>query len=291
MLIGADLVTCQTQDLIRLHGCLLPAKSSPKVNLDAVFISHAIAGNFYNSRFLNRLALAIHEQGVAVLIGNNRGHDVVNYASAGGVRRAIGAANETVSDCQFDYAAWVNLLSGRGYQRIGVLGHSLGAIKAMYSQAVRPSPEVVGVVAFSASRLRYQDFVESDSRDRFLAWLSKAQELCQQGRGAELMEVDFPFPVLISANTYVDKYDQSDRYNWLDFAGQLSVPVLLAFGEKELVENAAFQGIIEQIESLGLNPDQFSIEVVAEANHYYTGCHQLAAERMTCWMRDQFPRD
>ncbi len=288
MLIGGEQVTCQTEDFIRLHGFFLPAGGESKAELDAVFISHAIGGNFYNSRFLTRLALSCHDAGLPVLMANNRGHDVVNYVAAGAGRKKQGAAFEKVSDCRLDYAAWIKLLSDRGFRRIGIIGHSLGAIKAIYSQAFKPREEVAAIVAFSASRLRYQDFIESPHVDTFLGYLNQAKQLCNDGKSEQLMEVDFPFPILISAGTYVDKYDDADRYNWLNFVDKIQVPTWLAFGERELNDNAAFQGLLEQVQSLGLDNRQFETEVVPGANHYYTGCQQEAADRMIRWFSDRF---
>ncbi len=288
MLIDGELVTCQTEDLIRLHGFFLPAKIDSRCQLDAVLITHAIAGNYYNSRFLNRLALQCHDLGLPVLMANNRGHDVVNYVAAAGVRRTIGAANEIVGECTLDIAAWARLLAGRGFQRILVVGHSLGAIKALYSQAFRPVDNVAGLVCFSASRLCYRDFVESPNRDHFLELLGRAQALCENGDDQQLMNVDFPFPVLISAATYVDKYAEADRYNWLNFVNQVRVPTLLAFGEKELIDNAAFDGIIEQFEDLDLERQLFDVRVIEKANHYYTGCQQTAADEMERWISERF---
>ena len=291
MLIDGELVTCQTDDLIRLHGFFLPAKSAAKCQLDGVLITHAIAGNYYNSRFLNRLALACHDLGLPVLMANNRGHDVVNYVSAAGTRRTLGAANEIVAECTLDIAAWCNLLAGRGLNRLLLVGHSLGAIKALYSQAHRPVNNVTGMVCFSASRLSYRDFFESENREHFLSLLEKAKSLCEDGNQRELMNVDFPFPILISAATYVDKYGESDRYNWLNFVDRVEVPTLLAFGQKELVDNAAFQGIVEQFKKLNLSDELFNVEVVENANHYYSGCQQVAADAMADWMVERFSID
>jgi pimeloyl-ACP methyl ester carboxylesterase len=290
MLTGGELVVTQTDDQIRLHGFFLPAQSTPKIDVDAAIFTHAVAGNFYNSRFLTRLAASVGDLGINVLVGNNRGHDVINYLSASGARQTVGAAHEIVADCQLDLAAWVSLLRQRGFRRILIAGHSLGAIKTLFAQAHKPQKEVVGLATFSASRLCYQDFIDSPSQDRFLHWLNLAKKYKNAGDDQRLLDVDFPFPVLISANTYIDKYDSSDRYNWLKYVDKIQVPTLLAFGEQELAENPAFHGIIEQFNALELSEKQFCVTTVAKANHYYTGCQQNAADELCRWIRATFSK-
>ena len=290
MLIGGELVATQTDDQIRLHGFFLPSTSTPQTDIDAALFTHAVAGNYYNSRFLNRLASSVHDLGINVLLGNNRGHDVINYLSAAKTRRTVGAAYEIVSDCQLDLSSWIGLLRQRGFRRILVAGHSLGAIKVLFAQAHKPQKEVVGLATFSASRLCYKNFVESSNKDRFLKWLNRAKEFQSTGDGDQLMDVDFPFPVLISANTYVDKYDSTDNYNWLKYIVKIDVPALLAFGARELDENSAFQGIIEQFVALGLSEKQFFVSTIANANHYYSGCQQDAADELCRWIKTTFPK-
>ena len=82
---------------------------------------------------------------------NTRGHDSVFGASLGNVRRRFGAAYEMVDDCRHDIAAWIEFLASRGHERIVLIGHSLGAIKAVYAQAHEKLPQVAAVVAVSAA--------------------------------------------------------------------------------------------------------------------------------------------
>jgi len=287
---NAEMVTAVTQDQIRLHGCFAASSFPAQSSIDAVLLTHAIGGNFYNSRFLNQIALSILETGIHVLIANNRGHDVVNYVSAAGMRRTVGAAHEIVAECTLDIQAWADLLHKRGMERILIAGHSLGAIKSIYSQSYHPAKNVVGIGTFSASRLSYHDFFDSKNKSRFLKILDRAKSLVEQGKGSELMDVSFPFPILISANTYVDKYGEEDRYNWLRFIHKIELPTWLAFGERELEDNDAFRGIIDQIEQLGLDSDLFATQIIPGANHYYTGQMVIAANTFCEWIKKRFPR-
>ena len=98
---------------------------------------------------------------------NTRGHDSVFGAIQGNVRKRLGAAYETVDECRHDIAAWVELLAARGHERIALIGHSLGAIKAVYAQAHEKLPHVAAVVAISAPRLSYAAFMSSPESTTF----------------------------------------------------------------------------------------------------------------------------
>ena len=61
-----------------------------------------------------------------------RGRDPIAYFATPGGSTRVGAAYEMVSDCQSDIATWVDLLKKQGYRRLGLIGHSLGAVKAAF---------------------------------------------------------------------------------------------------------------------------------------------------------------
>ena len=71
----------------------------------------------------------------------------------GGLRQ--GAAYEAVDDCRHDLTAWVDYLKRRAGSRIGLVGHSLGAVKCLYALAREPGLSVACVVALSPPRLSH----------------------------------------------------------------------------------------------------------------------------------------
>ena len=104
-----------------------------------MILHHGVGGNFYNPGFIDRMADQFLERGCAVLRVNNRGHDLAYNSPAG----RLGSAFETVDDCRHDWTAWTDLAAKREYGRIGVWGHSLGAVKTIYSLAVQGDERIV----------------------------------------------------------------------------------------------------------------------------------------------------
>ena len=142
-----DLVNVETDDSIRLDGALRVgddltaprdtaaqqlAADGAALGADAVLLLHGAGGNFYSSTMMANLASRFVERGVAALVANTRGHDGISTTTAPIGRRVHGAAYEKVDACRHDITAWLRWLNQRGYQRLGLLGHSLGAVKAIY---------------------------------------------------------------------------------------------------------------------------------------------------------------
>ncbi len=284
-----ELVQTQTPDLARLHGAFFRPQVARCVSLDAAILLHGLAGNFYSSRLLQSLARQLLELGIHVLQANTRGHDGLNWTSIGGRTEANGAAFELVDHCRHDISGWAEFLVQRGCQRIGLVGHSLGAIKAIYSQAHQPHAAVTCIAALSASRLNYDRFTQSPARHKFNTWIESAEQLAKSGHGRQLMLVDFPFPAFIAAEAYLDKYGPASRYDWTRFVQRTNVPILLTFGERELATNAAFDGILAEVEQLRTNCRRLEIRVIPDADHFYIGRRQVVSKTVRNWLVDLFP--
>ncbi len=287
-----ELVRVRTGDNVFLHGFVSQPQIGPQIKLDAAICIHGLGGNFYSSRLNLSLGKALSELGLAVAQINTRGHDDLNQTTRNGRSTHIGAAYEIVDECRFDIEAWVDYLVSKGHQRIALVGHSLGAIKSIYSQAVQPAASVRAIVAISASRLSFERFLQPPAREKFLKIFEQAERWVEQDQHDHLMQVDFPFPTFMSAGAYRDKYGPEDRYNWLNYADKICVPTWLAFGEIELKENAAFIGILDDIRNLGLsNRDLFEITTIEDANHFYAAKQEELAAEMIDWIRRRFSLD
>jgi pimeloyl-ACP methyl ester carboxylesterase len=248
---------------------------------------HGVAANFYTSSTFEPLIPRLSNAGTAVLAVNTRGHDAVFNASLGNVRRRLGAAYEIVGHCRDDIAAWIRFAKERGSQRVILIGHSLGAIKAVYSQAHEPHPAVAAIVAASGPRLSYAAFTNSAESSQFDASYRTAMQMVAEGRGDDLFTASFPFPLLIAANAYIDKYGPGENYNLLEFASSLSVPALFTYGSKELASGGiAFAGMPEALDALPRSASR-EVTVIDGADHLYTGVAASLADRIVAWLRQQ----
>ncbi|MEX2173863.1 MAG: alpha/beta fold hydrolase [Pirellulaceae bacterium] len=282
-----ELVRTTTGDRLRLDGALFAAAAPSKRAANgpsAAILLHGVAGNFYTSSTFDAVAPRLQSLGLAVLSVNTRGHDSVYGASLGTLRRRFGAAYETVADCRHDVAAWINFLASRGHERVVLIGHSLGAIKAVYAQAHEQFPQVAAVVAVSPPRLSYAAFINSGESSLFWESLHTAQRMVADGNGDELFTSRFPFPLLITAAGYLDKYGPAERYNLLKFAAELRCPALFTYGSKELATGGiAFAGLPELLQELPHGARR-QVTLIDGADHIYTSCGDLLAGAIAGWL-------
>jgi pimeloyl-ACP methyl ester carboxylesterase len=282
-----DLVRVTTKDGLRLDGALRlpPAGTLCKTSLDAALFLHGVGSNFYTSGTLDGIAARLHQLGLALLPVNTRGHDNIYAASANFGRRLQGAAYEVVDECRHDVRAWVEFLKSRGYQRILLMGHSLGAIKAIYSQVHEPLPEVAGVLAMSPPRLSQRAFLQSRDSAIYFESLSTAEQMVAAGRGDELFLAKFPFPLIITASGYLDKYGPGERYNITRFGNQVPVPILYTYGSKEVADGGGpFAGVPEALARLPAAGGSVEIAVIPGGDHFYTGVYEGLAEEIEAWL-------
>ena len=304
-LVIVDLIHCSASDGLRLDGALhVPRRSSgdsraapeeaqtaarEPAPFDALLFLHGAAANFYGSRLSEEITPALLDLGMAVLWANTRGHDAMTPFASPGPRRRQGAAFEIVDECRLDVAAWVDWLVASGYVRVGIVGHSLGAIKAVYAQAHSPHDAVKAVIALSPPRLSYSAFQDGVRSDEFAANIAAARAHVERGEPEALLDVRFPFPMLITAGGYLDKYGPAERYNILRFADRVACPMLFCYGSIELASGGMpFAGLCEALDELPRQGHVRDIAVVPGADHFYNDTWAELAVEVASWIRRRF---
>ena len=285
----SELVRTTTQDNLRLDGALFRPSVSPRLDLDACVLLHGVGSNFYGGNLFGWLTPEMLNLGIAVLRINTRGHDAVSWATTSTGASRQGSAYEIVDQCRHDVTAWVNLLVERGCRRIGLLGHSLGAIKAIYAQAHDPHEAVACVMAASPPRLSYTAFRNAPESSVFFEAVKTAEAHLAAGRAEALFQAQFPVPLLVAAESYLDKYGPEERYNILRFLDRLSCPLLVTYGERELESgNVAFAGMDQAIIAATASSQTVDIVTIAGADHFYTGVYDELGKDLVGWLTSQF---
>ncbi len=278
-----DLVRTTTRDGVRLDGLFrAPPGGASAVGVDAFCLVHGTGGNFYNSSLFETLSERLLALGCGVLAVNTRGHDAVSNAQTARGGRRLGAAYEVVDDCRHDLAAWLDWLRQRVGPRVGLLGHSSGAVKCLYAVAQEPQLGASRVVAISPPCLSYSRFCSGPQRSEFLATYQRAEALMQAGEPATLLDVRLPLPFLITAAGYVEKYGPDERYNFLRFLAGVPCPTLITLGALEVETNMAFRGLPEE----AARPPRVAVLTIPGADHFYTGVGDELADRVEAWLRE-----
>lgn len=288
---GLELVEATTSDGIRLHGAFYPSGgAAPPAAADVILLLHGAGGNFYGSTLFASLLPMLSRLGLAVLVVNTRGHDAVSTASTPRGPRMVGAAFEIVDECRHDIAAWIVWLENRGHRRVALAGHSLGAVKAIYSLA-QERPETINcLLALSPPRLSHSHFAASTEASQFLGEFAEAERLVAERKGDTIMPVRFPIPYLVSAASYVDKYGPDERYNILKYVAAIACPMFFSFGTIELRRGSAFQGLPEELNQLACQSADVKVAVIAGADHFYTATRTELAAQIESWLRQLNPK-
>jgi hypothetical protein len=284
-----DLVQVLTEDGIRLHAALEPAgaertegASQDHPPVDAWLCLHGTGSNFYAASTLAGLSPKLLAGGASVLRANTRGHDLLATGPSSG--RLQGAAFERIDESPLDLNAWIGFLIERGFKRIGILGHSLGAVKAIFTLAANRPAAVVALVAVSPPRLSYSYFGQTPRAPAFRETFENASQLIAAGREDELLQIDFPLRYYVSAAGFVDRYGPAERYNVLKLLDRVSVPTLVTYGSSE-VKDLAFRGMPDEVAELRTEQNQLQVAVIAGADHIYTACHDALAGRISAWLK------
>jgi len=281
-----DLVQATTGDGVRLDGAFLTPSSSgsSSVGVDAFCFLHGTGGNFYTSSLFDDLGEHLRALGCAVLRVNTRGHDGVSTASTDQGGRRQGAAYEVVDHCRYDVAAWLAWLRQRVGSRIGLLGHSMGAIKGLYALTHEPQNAPVCAVALSPPRLSYSWFCSSPEGADFLQTYQLAERHAAKDQSGAILEVKLPLPMLITAGGFVEKYGPDERYNYLRFVAAVPCPTLITLGSVEVANNMAFRETPQAIEELAAKRKNLHVETIVDGDHFYNGVREALFAQLDAWL-------
>jgi pimeloyl-ACP methyl ester carboxylesterase len=279
-----DLVSVTSRDGVRLDGIYQSAAGPSTLPIDAVCFVHGTGGNFYASTLFDQLAKRFLARDCSVLRINTRGHDGISTAVTQRGGRRLGAAYERVDDCRHDLAAWIEFLHQRVGPRVGLLGHSLGAVKCLYALSSERQLPVTCLAAVSPPRLSYSAFCASEQAGEFLTTYQEADGLVARNQGDILLDIKLPLPFVITAAGYVEKYGPDERYNFLNFIASVPCPTLFTFGSLEVENNMAFRGVPDLVAGSAARPPHLGLEVIPGADHFYSGVRDKLVARIDAWL-------
>ena len=226
-----DLVHTKTSDDVTLSGIVLePEQAQTDLLVDAMVMVHGSGGNFYLSPS-NPRAAKLRDMGIPTALFNTRGHDVVG-GRAGKVR--TGNAYEMLSETHMDLQAMVAFMVKRGYQRVGIWGSSLGAVRVVLAQAKNQDPNVTAVISLAPLRFSQDYYSSCEMGEEHMRNYEAAKALVAAGRGHEIMFVDFPNPgAYFSADIYLDRHC-SEHYDITKaHTNEIECPLLILTGTEE----------------------------------------------------------
>ncbi|MCA9072040.1 MAG: alpha/beta fold hydrolase [Planctomycetaceae bacterium] len=289
MSVGSTSKLCRVvaSDGVSLEGLLQEGEPTrPDFPVSALIVVHGTGSHFYAGGMLERFSHQARDAGLTVLRGNTRGHDLVTRIASRQGAVWGGAAFETISDCRKDLAAWIGFLQERGHSRIGLVGHSMGAVKAIYAQAHDQHPEVGCVIGLSPPRFCHERFLSHPACGPFREDLHTAQSLVDQGQGGQLLSVRQPLPLLLTAEGFLAKYGPHDEYDFVKHLPNLNCPGLILVGSESVRTTPAFAGHPDDLRQLlKEHPAKpLAFELIDGADTGYSTCQDKPFHHVEHWL-------
>jgi pimeloyl-ACP methyl ester carboxylesterase len=259
------------------------------------------ASVFYAER-TNPLARAFTAAGVAFFPFNNRGaHLVKRLTRAGGRRKSVtrGTTYERIRESIADIEGAVRMMRSRGYDEIILAGHSSGANKICVYNFYRRRNRVSRYILLGAG----------DDTGLYLAnWgarkFERVLELCRrriaEGKRSEIAPLELtPFP--LSWASLYDTINPEGDYNIFPFFPALNGkrisrkspfrefraiarPALVMFGSGDEFCFDNVRGCVEILMREVADRDNFSFEILEDADHGFHGREDELAAKILRWL-------
>lgn len=126
-------VHIQTSDHLELVG--EQYEGDRRIGGTAMLVLPGGGTSSYVNKFMHELAVQSARAGIPAVVANTRGREVISIIQPSNPStarpRLLGHAYERFSDCDIDYAAWLDYMRSQGFERLVVVGHSLGCAKIL----------------------------------------------------------------------------------------------------------------------------------------------------------------
>ncbi len=273
-----ELVYSETEDGLLLEGAVI-RPTSPSAKPLAVVWIHGLTGRFYSLSTV-RIGRALAERGYTFVTGNNRGHDFgAIYRTKAGERLIVGGGWERFDESPRDVAAWVGFAVSLGLGGVALLGHSLGALKVCYYQALRQDSRVAGLIAASPP-------IRAGQTDPSL--LEQAERMVAEGRGADLLPwgISQAGAGTQSAQTYLNRaLTNLDVYGFRSpnpAVSRIRCPLLAFYGTNE--EWVGTAADLEIIRRNARSAARVETRMFEGADHSYTGHEDEVGLAIAQWV-------
>ena len=276
-----DLISVVNQEGLPLDGAFYaPDADAPDCGpVNAMLLIHGSRGNFCDPA-TKSMAADLSARGIACLTLNTNAHDTIWYHPP--IDGYKGNAFEILENTMSDLRAGIDHLEQRGYRAVGLLGHSMGAVRVTYYAATQDDPRVAAVVPVSPVRLSYSHFLESGDAEEFRDNVETAQRLMKEGNPDGVFRVNFPIPQFFSAASYLDKHGPFEKYNLINLAGRIQVPILALNGSRET--HTRLKGMAQDLAQAAVNSPKASAIIVDEGEHSLVNRTAEASAAVLQWL-------
>jgi dienelactone hydrolase len=284
-----EIVFVPSEDQRLLAGVIMRPTSSPRNRRRplGVICLHGAGGHFYIPQHVI-LGRELAKRGYLVVSGNTRGHDVTSFDTPWpATTRPVDVRNfrpggngwERWDEGPYDVAGWISFLVTQGVEQIVLFGRSLGVARITFYLAQRQDPRVVGLILASGD-----DRVLSHDPTR----VQVAEQMVAEGRGDGLLPPAEDQPVVFAMESAAHlvhwervfgPFVAAGHTPWI---GSIRVPVLATVGAAEA--DPTVRTALDDMRARAVGAPRFDIQVIAGADHLYTGRERELAACVGDWL-------
>lgn len=279
-------------DEVKLKGMIYHSNQNNKEILISI---HGMATNYLKLRD-EIIGKEINQENIDMLVFNNRGHDLVNYinkTTPEGTKDILaGTAYEEIFESYYDILGAIEYCLNRGYEKIYLMGHSLGSTKIVYfyKKLLKEDNKdilkhIKGVILLSL--IDIPKALEVYLKEDFSALVTYAKNMKKEGMQNQLMpEKSFIHPISVKTflrygieNKDIDFAKYSDINYEFEEINNIKVPLFMRWGNNNEMILQKAEDLCENLKMKIKNPN-LDIGFIDGANHNYYGKEEILAKQI-----------
>ncbi len=280
-----------TEDKVELTGFLY---NNLNINKSIIISVHGMATNCFKKRD-DKIILEAQKKNIDFFSFNNRGSELVKYIKKKEELSIAGTSYEDVIDGYYDIKAAILKMKELGYEKIILLGHSLGCTKIVYTynKLISENSELLNNVesVILLSLIDIPKAVKVYLNEKFEIYLKYAIDKVREGKWYEMMPKDaFIHPISIKTflryakdNIEIDfaKFNGKDE---LEVLNKIQKPIFMRWGnENELILQNASE-LVTMLNDKIKNQTK-DINYINGANHNYLNKEEVLAEEIIMFLK------
>ncbi|MBM7704164.1 alpha/beta hydrolase [Metabacillus iocasae] len=260
-----------------------------------VLFIHGTSGNIIENYFAHVLGEHLVKHGYGFFYGHTRGYNHLNdILTKDGNHRRIGARYETFSECMYDIDLWVRKVRELGYDSIIVMGHSLGANKAIHYLAHEDVSAIAGLILASPPDLVGLSKRYDGNRDDMIY---EAQLNVKNHEPMKILSHLHDGWLEMSSQAYLERcLDECEADNLpvlrnpdnFGALATISRPIFAFMGDVNEVNIHTPSEDLALMQAKATRCPTFEYAVVEEANHNYEGNEHEVAQLVVDWINQKF---
>jgi len=287
-----------TVDGLRLMGI----HYEPELKNTCVLFIHGMSGNFIENYFGQILGETLVTAGIGFIYSHNRGYNHVNDIATkekqenGGFKTVrVGATYERFEDSVFDIEAWVEETKKYGYQKIILMGHSLGCNKVIHHLFKKGSKEITGLILASPPDM-VANGEEAGKSKIYDSLLVEAKKNVVENNPRKLLSQQLWDWYTLSSQTFLDLFEEFGPADNLPLMrnpeqfpelASVDIPIFVLIGEFDDIVVRTLEGDLSLIEKKATSTPSFTKKILPKANHCYEGQEKTLANEVLDWIKNK----